>query len=62
MSVSRICDRGNRVVFDSKGGYIESLTTGEKIHVHRDHNAYRLSVQVSDPGFAWQGSHHVTHP
>ena len=61
MSVSRICDRGNRVVFDSQGGYIELLTTGEKIHVRRDHNVYRLQVEVPEPGFAGQGTHHVTY-
>ena len=62
MSVSRICDRGNRVVFDSQGGYIKSLTTGEKIHVRRDHNVYRLQVEVPEPGFARQGAQCVTYP
>ena len=62
MSVSRICDKGNRVVFESQGGYIESLATGEKIHVHRDHNVYRLQVEVPQSGFGRQGHHHITHP
>ena len=50
MSVSRICDKGNRVVFESHGGYIESLTTGEKLQVRRDHNVYRLQVDVPESG------------
>ena len=62
MSVSRICDRGNRVVFESQGGYIQSLTTGEKIHVRRDHNVYRLQVDVPEPGFVRQGAPSVMYP
>ena len=62
MSVSRICDKGNRVVFESHGGYIESLTTGEKIHVHRDHNMYRLQVCVPEAGFTRQGVNKTTYP
>ena len=62
MSVSRICDKGNRVVFESQGGYIESLHIGEKIHVRRDHNVYRLQVDVPQPGFTRQGPQHVTYP
>ena len=62
MSVRRICDKGNRVVFDSHGGYIESLTTGEKIHVRRDHNVYRLQVNVPESGFTRQGVNMSTYP
>ena len=62
MSVSRICDKGNRVVFESHGGYIESLNTGEKIHVHRDHNVYRLQVCVPETGFTRQGVNKTTYP
>ena len=60
MSVSRICDRGNRVVFEAQGGYIESLSSGEKIHVQRDQNVYRLQVEVPGSGFVRPGgsSHH----
>ena len=61
MSVSHMCDKGNRVVFESQGGYIQSLTTGEKIHVRRDHNVYRLKVGVAESGFGRQGLPHVTH-
>ena len=62
MSVSRICDKGNRVVFESDGGYIESLATGEKIHVRRDHNVYRLQVEVPKSGFTRQGVERPTYP
>ena len=62
MSVSRICDKGNRVVFERHGGYIESLTTGEKIHVRRDHNVYRLQVDVPESGFTRQGVNKSTFP
>lgn len=55
MSVSRICDRGNRVVFEAQGGYIESLSSGEKIHVQRDQNVYRLQVEVPGTGFSRPG-------
>ena len=62
MSVSRICDKGNRVVFEDHGGYIESLTTGKKIQVHRDRNVYRLQVKVPDSGFMRQGVRKATYP
>ena len=62
MSVSRICDKGHRVVFESHGGYIESLTTGEKINVRRDHNVYRLQVDVPESGFTRQGVNKATYP
>ena len=62
MSVSRICDKGNRVVFEKHGGYIESLTTGEQIHVRRDHNVYRLDVDVPESGFTRQGVNKSTYP
>ena len=62
MSVSRICDKGHRVVFESHGGYIESLTTGERIHVRRDHNVYRLQVDVPESGFTRQGVNMSAYP
>ena len=55
MSVSRICDGGNRVVFESGGGYIQNKTSGVKIPFKRDRNVYRLSVTVPRTGFARQG-------
>ena len=57
MSVGRICDGGHRVVFDTKGGYIQSVSTGERIHFRREGNVYRLDVEVPgvSSGFAGQG-------
>ena len=62
MSVSRICDKGNRVVFEDHGGYIESMTTGDKIQIHRDRNVYRLQVSVPESGFMRQGVGKATYP
>ena len=59
MSVSRICDGGHRVVFESGGGYIESLESGERIHIRRDQNVYRLRVDIPGDccdGFPRQGA------
>ena len=55
MSVSRICDGGHRVVFESDGGYIQNKSSGVKIPLRRDRNVYRLSVTVPRSGFARQG-------
>ena len=55
MSVSRICDGGHRVVFEADGGYIESLTNGERIRIRRDQNVYRLCVDIPGEGFQRQG-------
>ena len=55
MSVSRICDGGHRVVFESEGGYIESLESREKIHFRRESNVYRLRVDVPGEDFPRQG-------
>ena len=55
MSVSRICDGGNIVFFNSDGGYIESVGSGERIHFRRDSNVYRLRVDVPGEGFPWRG-------
>ena len=55
MSVSRICDGGNTVFFNSSGGYIESAQTGERIHFQREHNVYRLPVEVSGGDFPRPG-------
>ena len=56
MSVSRICDGGHRVVFESGGGYIENLDSGSRIDIRRENNVYRLQVAVPRTGFHRQGS------
>ena len=35
MSVSRICDTGHKVIFDSEGGYIEHIESGQKAAFER---------------------------
>ena len=50
-SVSRICSRGNRVVFDTGAGnsYIESKKTGERINLRESNGTYVLDVAVAPP-------------
>ena len=59
-SVSKTCDRGNRVVFEASGGYIENLTTGKRTTFNRDNNVYVMKTWVRRPagvqaGFRRQG-------
>ena len=49
MSVSKVCDEGNIVVFMQNGGYIQSEKTGEKTSFSREGNVYALEMDlVSD--------------
>ena len=49
-SVSKTCDRGNRVVFEAGSGYIENLKTGLKTNFHRENNVYVMETWVQQPG------------
>ena len=55
-SVTKICDRGNRVVFDSQGGYIENYASGVQTRFSRQNNVYVMDMYVEEtavaPGFA----------
>ena len=56
-SVSKICDQGNRVVFEGQGGFIES-PNGARTSFKRENNVYVLKVHAKEPGdqrsdFAW---------
>ena len=56
-SVSKICDQGNRVVFEGQGGFIES-PTGARTSFKRENNVYVLEMHAKEPGdqrsdFAW---------
>ena len=55
-SVTKICDRGNRVVFDSQGGFVENLATGVQTKFLRQNNVYVMEMYVEEPantsGFA----------
>ena len=48
-SVTRICDRGNRVVFTSEGGYIENTASGVKTGFSRRNNVYVMEMYVEEP-------------
>ena len=44
-AVSKIVDRGNRVVFDTEESYIENKATGEKIILERERGTYVMVVE-----------------
>ncbi len=47
-SVTKICDRGNRVVFDAKGGYIENFATGVQTKFSRQNNVYVMDMYLEE--------------
>ena len=56
MSVVRVTSKGNRVVFDDGGGYIEHKATGQKSWLTQSGGMYYLKMWVSrkssaDAGF-----------
>ena len=44
-SVARIVDKGNRVVFEPNGSYIQSIETGKKIDLVRENGTYTMEVE-----------------
>ena len=44
-SVSRIVEKGNKVVFDENGGFIENLKTGKKIKIVRNNGTFAIEVE-----------------
>ena len=46
VSVAKLVDGGNSVVFTPAGGYIQSLTTQRRIQLVRDGNVYVLDMQL----------------
>ena len=44
-SVSKIVDKGNRVVFDSEGSYIQNKQTGETMKLERERGTYIMIVE-----------------
>ena len=48
-SVSKICDQGNRVVFDGQGGFIENKS-GVRTSFKRENNVYVLEMHSKKPG------------
>ena len=63
VSVKGIVDRGNRVVFEKKGSYIENEHSGEKVELIQTNGVYVLEIPASSimgrneskEGFARQG-------
>ena len=47
-SVSKMCDKGNRVVFELGGGYIEHIATGRRTKFTRENNVYVMEMYVPD--------------
>ena len=48
-SVSKICAQGNRVVFESQGGFIENKS-GLRTSFKRVNNVYVLKMHAKKPG------------
>ena len=47
-SVSKMCDKGNRVVFEMEGGYVENSTTGVRTSFSRENNVYVMEMHVQE--------------
>ena len=45
-AVSSVCDKGNRVVFDSEGSYVELKREGRRIPLRRQNGVYVMDVWV----------------
>ena len=45
-SVGQICEAGNRVVFESGGGYVENIKTGIKTSMRKAGKGYKLDLWV----------------
>ena len=45
-----MCDKGNRVVFELGGGYVEYIKSGTRTSFTRQNNVYVMEVYVQDPG------------
>ena len=57
-SVARTCDKGNRVVFEAGGGYIENLKSGACTNFGRESNIYVLKTWVQRPAGHKSSSFH----
>ena len=50
MSVSAICEMGNRVIFGRSGGVVQNLQSGSETPFYRKNGIYILSMWVKDAG------------
>jgi hypothetical protein len=46
MSVSKVCDEGNRVIFEENGGFIENKKSGQRTKFQREGNVYVLELDL----------------
>ena len=56
-SVSKMCEAGNRVVFDDEeptGGYIENKISGIRTPINKENGVYYLYMWVPKAGFPRQ--------
>ena len=44
VSVSKMCEAGNRVVFDPAGSYVGNITTGKRTAMEHTGQGYKLKV------------------
>lgn len=49
LSVKRMVQAGNRIVFESAGGYIEDIGTGERLQLREQGGMYMLKMWVQRP-------------
>ena len=56
VSVSAICERGNRVIFGRSGGVVKNIATGHEIPFHRRNGIYVLSMWMADGPATGEGS------
>ena len=49
VSVAKLADAGNRVVFDDKGGYVENVRSGRRVRLQRDGNVFVLDMHIVQP-------------
>ena len=48
MSVSAICEKGNRVIFGKAGGVVQNIRTGKLIPFQRENGIYVLSLWMEE--------------
>ena len=48
MSVSAICEKGNRVIFGKAGGVVQNVKTGRLIPFQRENGIYVLSLWLEE--------------
>ena len=48
LSVSRMVQAGNRVVFEQNGSYVEDLHSGEKMYMYEKGGMYMLKMRVEN--------------